>query len=588
MPKPFRLPNLAEQHVLDHLQVRLIEPHEKDAWNQLVVAHHYLKNADLVGAQLRYVAQYECRWLLLLGWSAAAFHLQAREQWLRWSQSQLRARRHFVAQNSRLVLLADRHQFPNLASRALALCSRRLSDDWQTAYGHPIVVVESFVDRQLFHGTAYKAAGWTLLGPTAGFGRHAEDFYVRHDRPKQLWVRPLDPAGPAALRAPTLPPHLAPFEQKPAPRCTLPATQRTSLLERLPRLPDARRPKGRWHPWRAVLGILALAKLAGVPGAQSELADFAARLTQAQRRQLSCRRDPASGRYAVPGASTFFRALKAMDYLALERVVVQWQHDVLGPADPNELIVLDGKEVANAQGQNLVTAVSVPSGRVYGLEPVRPKEPAPAPAPPEGAAPSASAQPAASSAAPHAVVPPPSSLESVAPSVAPACAPPALPAPKKENEIPAARRLLARLSLAGRLVSLDALHTQHATAGQIVLGNGADYLLTLKANQEGLLETAQTLLPGVFFPSGLEVLFRAHGAHGRKESGPAGNPATGHAGDHAGGTGPDRRQPSGPSGPPPHGAWRHDRHADVAGDQPADRDPAAGRVPESAPRRMGD
>ena len=58
MPKPLRLPNLAEPHVLDHLQVRLIEPHEKDAWNQLVVAHHYLKNADLVGAQLRYVAQY--------------------------------------------------------------------------------------------------------------------------------------------------------------------------------------------------------------------------------------------------------------------------------------------------------------------------------------------------------------------------------------------------------------------------------------------------------------------------------------------------------------------------------------------------
>jgi predicted transposase YbfD/YdcC len=523
-----------------------------------------------------------------LGWSAAAFHLQAREQWLRWSPLQLRTRRHFVAQNSRLVVLADRHQFPNLATRALALCTHRLPADWQATYGHPIVVVESFVDRQLFHGTAYKAAGWTLLGPTAGFGRQAEDFYVRHDRPKQLWVRPLDPAGPAALRAPTLPPHLAPFEQKSAPRCTLPAVQRTSLLERLPRLPDPRRPKGRWHPWRAVLGILALAKLAGVPGAQSELADFAGRLTQAQRRQLSCRRDPATRRYAVPGASTFFRALKAMDYLALERVVVQWQHDVLGPADPNELIVLDGKEVANAQGQNLVTAVSVPSGRVYGLEPVRPKEPAPAPEPSEGAAPAASAQPAAASAVPDALVPPSSSPQSAEPSAAPAGAPSAPPAPKKENEIPAARRLLARLSLTGRLLSLDALHTQHATAGQIVLGNGADYLLTLKANQEGLLETAQTLLPSAFFPSGPEVAFRAHGAHGRKEPGPAGNPGTGHAGHHAGGTGPGWRQPSGPPGSPPHGKGRHHRHADVAGDQPADRDPAAGRVSESAPRRMGD
>jgi hypothetical protein len=53
MPKTFRLPNVAEHQVLDHLQVRLIAPHEKDAWNQRVVAQHYLKNADLVGAQLR-------------------------------------------------------------------------------------------------------------------------------------------------------------------------------------------------------------------------------------------------------------------------------------------------------------------------------------------------------------------------------------------------------------------------------------------------------------------------------------------------------------------------------------------------------
>jgi predicted transposase YbfD/YdcC len=51
--------------------------------------------------------------------------------------------------------------------------------------------------------------------------------------------------------------------------------------------------------------------------------------------------------------------------------------------------------------------------------------------------------------------------------------------PKKENEIPAARRLLARISITGRLVSLDAMHTQHQTAGQIVLDAGADYLLTL-------------------------------------------------------------------------------------------------------------
>jgi len=82
---------------------------------------------------------------------------------------------------------------------------------------------------------------------------------------------------------------------------------------------------------------------------------------------------------------------------------------------------------------------------------------------------------------------------------------------KKENEIPAARRLLARISITGRLVSLDAMHTQHQTASQIVLEADADYLLTLKDNQPTLLETAQTLVPSAFFPSGSGGTRKAHG-----------------------------------------------------------------------------
>jgi hypothetical protein len=518
MARPLRLPNVTEQAVLDGVQVRLITPEEAERWNQLVATRHYLKSARLVGEQLRYVAEYQGTWLVLLGWSAPAFHLQARDAWLGWSPAQRRARRHFLAQNSRCLILADRHQFPNLASRVLALNGARLSEDWRAHHGHPIVAVESFVDAQLTRGTAYKASGWTFLGPTAGFGRHAQDFYERHDRPKQLWVRALDRAGTAALQAPTLPAALAADERSEpagpaAPRCRLSASRVPSLLDRLPQIPDPRGHQGRWHPWRAVLGILGLAKLAGVPGAQRDVADFADLLTQPQRRHLGCRREPESRRYAVPGASTFFRALAAVDYLALEAVVLGWQHDVLGPADPNEVVVLDGKTIVNAQGQVMVSAVSVPSGRVYGVEPVRPKEPE---LPGEGAVAALAAAPP-----PDPLPAPPASAEAPV-SVAP---------PKKENEIPAARRLLARAPLVGRLVSLDALHTQHETAAQIVLGSGADYLFTLKANQEGLLETAQTLMPGAFFPSGPGAAKTAHGADRGEESEPPRNPRPGHPPD---------------------------------------------------------
>ena len=81
MPKPQRLPTIDEQTVLEELQVRLILPGERIRWNKLVSKHHYLKNALLVGEQLRYVViDATDTWLALMGWSAAAMHLKARDQ----------------------------------------------------------------------------------------------------------------------------------------------------------------------------------------------------------------------------------------------------------------------------------------------------------------------------------------------------------------------------------------------------------------------------------------------------------------------------------------------------------------------------
>jgi hypothetical protein len=108
MAKPLRLPNVTEQVVLDGLSVRLIAPAEADRWNALVTERHYLKNAQLVGEQLRYVGEYQGQWLLLLGWSAPAWHLKARDAWLHWSVEQRATRRHFLAQNSRCLVLVDR------------------------------------------------------------------------------------------------------------------------------------------------------------------------------------------------------------------------------------------------------------------------------------------------------------------------------------------------------------------------------------------------------------------------------------------------------------------------------------------------
>src|SRR5260221_9126679 len=95
----------------------------------------------------------------------------------------------------------------------MSLCLKRLSDDWQKHYRHPILLVESFVDRQLFRATAYKAYGWQALGYSSGFKRVAEDFYQRHGRPKELWVKELHPRAWQWLRAKQWPAHLVAYEK---------------------------------------------------------------------------------------------------------------------------------------------------------------------------------------------------------------------------------------------------------------------------------------------------------------------------------------------------------------------------------------
>jgi len=170
----------AEAAVVDQVTVRLVRADEEADWDRLMVENHYLKSARMVGEQLRYVAEYQGRWMALLGWSAAAYHLKGRDSWIGWNANQRRARLHLVANNARFCRLGEASRYPNLASRAMALNLEGLSADWQEKYGHRIVAVESFVDMEWFQGTAYKATGWKAVGCTAKFKRVQEDFYGKY------------------------------------------------------------------------------------------------------------------------------------------------------------------------------------------------------------------------------------------------------------------------------------------------------------------------------------------------------------------------------------------------------------------------
>ena len=121
----------------DRITVRPVKPSEKCRWEKLVEKRHYLKNAQMVGESICYVAECNGKWIALLGWSSCAFHLRPRDRWIGWSDDQRRARRHLVVCNARFLLLEPKGKRPNAASRILAANLRRLSEDWQAVYGHP-------------------------------------------------------------------------------------------------------------------------------------------------------------------------------------------------------------------------------------------------------------------------------------------------------------------------------------------------------------------------------------------------------------------------------------------------------------------
>ncbi len=429
------MPSAHEQAVLVSLQVRLLEPEELERCNQLLDEHHYLKAPKPVGERLYYVVTAaQGQWLALLLFTAAARHLKFRDRWIGWTDAQREKRLSLVANNSRFLLLPEK-TFANLGTRCLAMVLARLSADWQTRYGHPVLVVETFVDPDLFCGTVYTVSGWQELGQTDGCGRHQRDFYVRHDKPKRLFVRELCRNGRRSLQAEHLKPALAVVEAKAQPRSRHTAKEIRSITEQFKGVEEYRTRIESYPLW-SLLTLHFLAVLCDAPRGQKDLVKFARRLSQTQRRALGIRRNR-QGHYPAPSQSTFCRLQQEVNGTQVEKILLRVQEQLRGPAPKEELIAIDGKEPKHGGGQDVVTAVCVPSQYYLG----------------------------------SAIV------------------------DTKTNEIPVARLLFKELELTGRWVALDALHTQTETVRDLVLDGGADYLLTAKDNQLSLHQNIEKMVP---------------------------------------------------------------------------------------------
>lgn len=220
------------------------------------------------------------------------------------------------------------------------------------------------------------------------------------------------------------------------------------LLQRLQTLSDPRARRGRRH---ALAGVLAIAAAAVLSGARSytAIAEFARELPAATLERLGVWRRPYSTCWVAPSEPTLRRTLQQVDGDELDRVVGGWlaeQEPEPAIGEPGAVAV-DGKTLRGAVGDDgrqvhLLAALAHGSATVLAQRRVD----------------------------------------------------------AKTNEITGFRPLLDQVDLAGKVVTADALHTQTEHARYLVADRQADYVLTVKDNQPGLVAAIDHLPQAVFSP----------------------------------------------------------------------------------------
>ena len=108
---------------------------------------------------------------------AAAWKIRPRDAFIGWTANQRQTHLGGVVNNSRFLILPW-VRVPELASHILGRVARRVARDWQARYSHPVVLLETFVERSRFRGSCYRAANWICVGQTQG--------RTRQDRQHQL------------------------------------------------------------------------------------------------------------------------------------------------------------------------------------------------------------------------------------------------------------------------------------------------------------------------------------------------------------------------------------------------------------------
>ena len=317
----------------------------------------------------------------------------------------------------------------NLASKILSLNLKRLSKDFEAVYGHPVYLAETFVDESRFYGTCYKASNWNHLGYTSGYSKCNMKYYHTGSR-KAVYVYPLCSKSFEILTGDLMPYDLT-LALKETRLEVLMNFPIQSLLDEIRRMTDPRSNHGKRHPLETVLAISLCAVLCGARSYLA-IADWASGLNKKDLLRFGSERDD------PPSEPTIRRVLQRIDVAEFDRRIYDWlykQKLIKGQA-----IAIDGKTLRGSQdgerrGRHLLSAVVHKEGIVIAQDEVD----------------------------------------------------------EKTNEIKHVKPLFEKVDISGNVITADALITQRDLANHIVKVKKADYLFTVKGNQQTLMDDIRDL-----------------------------------------------------------------------------------------------
>ena len=152
--------------------------------------YHYLGYDRNIGENIKYFAyDRHGRRLACLMFGSAAWSCDLRDTYIGWNRERRKVALKYATNNVRFMIFPW-VAVPHMASHILSLICRRISSDWVSKYGHPLFLLETFVEAGRFRGTCYKAANWEYVGKTSGKGRNCKT-WVGELPVKDIYLYPL-------------------------------------------------------------------------------------------------------------------------------------------------------------------------------------------------------------------------------------------------------------------------------------------------------------------------------------------------------------------------------------------------------------